>query len=212
MKKLSYLIASGLLLISAVSLKAQDDSRERIHLGAKAGLNISSIYDTQGDTYNTDPKTGFAGGGFLAIPIGKYLGIQPELIYAQKGYTASSTREGADFTYTRTTNHLEVPVLLQFKPVTFISIVGGPQFSYMTSKEEIFKTDNLTTIQKQEIENDNIRRNTLGFVTGADFYVLRHLLFSARVGWDLQDNNGDGTASFPRYRNVWVQGGIGIRF
>src|SRR6185295_17194680 len=128
MKKLSYLL-STLLLTSAASLTAQDDSRERIHLGAKAGINISSIYDTKGEDYSPEAKAGFAGGGFIAIPIGKYLGIQPELIFAQKGYTASASTEGFNYSYTRTTNHLEVPLLLQLKPVSFISIVGGPQFS-----------------------------------------------------------------------------------
>jgi hypothetical protein len=210
MKKLS-LIAVAFLLGANVNLNAQD-SREKIHLGAKAGINISSIYDTKGEDYTAKAKAGFAGGGFVAIPIGKYLGIQPELLFTQKGYTASNYSEGNNYTYTRTTNHMEIPVLLQLKPVSFISIVGGPQFSYMTSREESFKTNNLTTTQIQEIENDNIRKNTLGFVTGVDFYVLRHLLFSTRVGWDLQDNNGDGTASFPRYRNVWLQGAIGLRF
>lgn len=211
MKKL--FIVSALFLATCVNMKAQD-SREKIHLGGKAGLNISSIYDTKGEDYNAQAKAGFAGGGFLSIPIGKYLGIQPEIIFAQKGYMASNTSpsEGQGYSYTRTTNHLEIPVLLQLKPVSFISIVGGPQFSYMTSREETFKTNNLTTTQIQEIENDNIRRNTLGFTTGVDFYLFRHLLLSTRVGWDLQDNNGDGTASFPRYRNVWLQGAVGLRF
>lgn len=210
MKNLSFIV-SALLITSCVNLMAQD-SREKIHLGGKAGLNISSIYDTKGEDYNAQAKAGFAGGGFIAIPIGKYLGIQPEVLFAQKGYTASGFSEGHNYTYSRTTNHLEIPVLLQLKPVSFISIVGGPQFSYMTSREESFKTNNLTMTQIQEIENDNIRKNTMGFTTGVDFYLLRHLLLSTRVGWDLQDNNGDGTSTFPRYRNVWVQGAIGLRF
>ena len=211
MKTLAYILASSLLVITITS-KAQDDSRERIHLGAKAGINISSIYDTEGEDYNADAKAGFAGGGFVAIPIGKYLGIQPELLFAQKGYSSTIAREGYNYSYTRTTGHLEVPVLLQIKPVSFLSLVVGPQFSYMTYREEHFKTNNMTTTVQQEIENNNIRRNTLGAVTGIDFYVLRHFLIAARVGWDLQDNNGDGTVTFPRYRNVWMQGTIGLRF
>jgi hypothetical protein len=212
MKKLAYILTSAVLLTSAVRLNAQDDSRERLHLGAKAGLNISTIYDTKGEDYNADPKAGFVGGGFIAIPIGKYLGIQPEVLFAQKGYSSSIVREGYNYSYTRTTGHIEVPVLFQIKPVSFLSLVVGPQFSYMTYREENFKTNNMTTTVQQELENNNIRKNTLGAVTGLDFYVLRHLLLAARVGWDLQDNNGDGTATFPRYRNIWMQGTIGLRF
>jgi hypothetical protein len=210
MKKLTLIIASA-LFISTTFVNAQD-SRERIHLGGKAGLNISNIYDTKGENSSTDPKAGFAGGGFVAIPIGKYLGFQPEVMFAQKGYTATSVQEGSTFSYTRTTGHLEIPLLLQIKPVSFLSLVVGPQYSFMTYREESFKSNTVTITQQEEIKNDNIRKNTLGLVTGVDFYVLRHLLISGRVGWDLQDNNGDGTANFPRYRNVWLQTAIGLRF
>lgn len=211
MKKLTYILSSVFILTS-ICTNAQDDSRERLHIGAKAGINISTIYDTKGEDYNADPKVGFAGGGFISIPIGKYLGIQPELLFAQKGYSAVTINEGYHYSYTRTTDHIEVPLLLQVKPLPFISLVAGPQFSYMTHREENFKTNTTTTTVQQEIENNNIRKNTLGAVTGIDFYILKHLLISTRVGWDLQDNNGDGSSTFPRYRNVWLQGTLGLRF
>jgi hypothetical protein len=211
MKKIRLILASALVCTS-IYMNAQDDSREKIHFGAKAGLNISSIHDTKGEDYNAEAIAGFVGGGFVAIPIGKYLGVQPELLFAQKGYSATNYLEGGSVSYTRRTDHLEIPLLLQIKPLSFISLVVGPQFSYMTFREESFRSSNLTLIQKEEIENDNIRRNTLGAVTGIDFYILRRLIISGRIGWDLQDNNGDGTASFPRYRNVWLQSTVGLRF
>jgi hypothetical protein len=37
-------------------------------------------------------------------------------------------------------------------------------------------------------------------------------VLSARSGWDVQRNNGDGTSSIPRYKNVWFQATIGYRF
>ncbi|HET6226874.1 MAG TPA: porin family protein [Bacteroidia bacterium] len=211
MKKIS-LIFAGALLVASTYINAQDDSREKIHFGAKAGLNVSSIYDTKGNDNSPEAIAGFVGGGFIAIPVGKYLGIQPEVLFAQKGFAATSYQETGTVSYTRRTDHLEIPVLLQIKPVSFLSLVVGPQFSYMTAREESFSSPTTTLIQKQEIENDNIRKNTLGITTGLDFYILRHLIISGRVGWDLQDNNGDGTSSFPRYRNVWMQGTVGLRF
>lgn len=211
MRKIRIILASALFCASTY-MNAQDGSREKLHFGAKAGLNISSIQDTKGEDLNADPIAGFVGGGFISIPIGKYLGIQPEVLFAQKGYSATSYDEGGSFSYTRRTGHVEIPILLQIKPISFISLVIGPQLSYMTFREETFQSSTTTMIQKEEIENDNIRKNTLGAVTGVDFYILRRLIVSGRVGWDLQDNNGDGTASFPRYRNIWMQGTLGLRF
>jgi len=31
------------------------------------------------------------------------------------------------------------------------------------------------------------------------------------VGWDLMKNNGDGTKTTPRYKNVWAQVSVGFR-
>jgi hypothetical protein len=33
-----------------------------------------------------------------------------------------------------------------------------------------------------------------------------------RGSWDLKNNNGDGTSTTPRYKNVWYQATVGYRF
>jgi len=38
------------------------------------------------------------------------------------------------------------------------------------------------------------------------------LVLSGRVAWDLYDNNGDGTSTTPRYKNVVGQITLGYRF
>ena len=50
----------------------------------------------------------------------------------------------------------------------------------------------------------------LCFVAGFDINY-QHLVFGARVGWDVQNNNGDGTSSNPSYKNEWFQATIGLR-
>jgi hypothetical protein len=41
---------------------------------------------------------------------------------------------------------------------------------------------------------------------------LNSAVIGARVGWDLMQNNGDGSSSTIRYKNVWYQATIGFRF
>jgi hypothetical protein len=41
---------------------------------------------------------------------------------------------------------------------------------------------------------------------------LDHTVIGARAGWDLSNNNGNGTSSTPRYKNAWVQATVGYRF
>ena len=59
------------------------DNRDQLFFGVKAGANLSNVYDSEGEDFVADSKVGFAVGGFVSIPIGKYFGIQPEILFSQ---------------------------------------------------------------------------------------------------------------------------------
>jgi hypothetical protein len=179
--------------------------------GIKAGINISNLYDTKGDDFSNSSKIGFAGGVFLSIPIGKYLGFQPELLYSQKGYKGSGSISLIDYEYTRNVYYFDIPLLLQIKPSPNFVLVAGPMYSFLLHKKVNFDSGNISLEQQTEIKNNNIRKNTLGVTGGIDIYA-RPIVISGRVGWDLQHNNGDGTSTDPRFKNVWIQTTIGLTF
>lgn len=203
------------LAISATTMKAQDaemDTREKAQLGFKVGLNRSNVYDEQGQDFSTDPKFGFAGGAFLSLPMGKYFGVQPEVLISQKGFKASGrTLLGGPYYFTRTTTYLDIPLQIALKPSEFFTIVAGPQYSYLLNQRDVFTNSATSSTQEQEFKNDNIRKNMFGVVGGVDV-IIKHLVLSARSGWDLTQNNGDGTSETPRYKNVWLQGTVGFKF
>jgi len=206
-----------LLVLAATALIAhnsfgQDDSnsRKKFQFGLKAGANYSNIYDTKGEEFNAENKFGFAGGVFIAIPIGKFLGIQPEVLYSQKGYKQTGSFLGGTYELTRTTDYIDIPLLLSIKPVNFMTIQVGPQFSFLTKQKDVFSNSVTTIEQQNEFKNDNIRKNTLCAVGGIDFNFKRVVL-GTRAGWDIQNNNGDGTSTNPRYKNAWTQATIGFR-
>jgi hypothetical protein len=183
------------------------DFRENLRIGLKAGLNLSNVYDTKGESFQADAKFGFAAGAFVSIPIGKFLGIQPEILFSQRGFKTSGSFLLNTYNYTRTTNYLDIPVLLQLKPNKFLTLLAGPQFSYLMKQTDNFEG----TSNEQEFENDNLRRNTLCFTGGIDLNLNR-IVFGARAGWDVQDNKGDGSSTIPRYKNVWYQATVGFTF
>ena len=202
--------ASFVLTINAIAQSDRTDAREAFTVGLKAGANYANVYDSQGEDFEADGKLGFAGGGFLTIPLGMYLGIQPEVLFSQKGFTASGNFLGSGYTVTRTTNYLDIPVLFMLKPSEFITVVAGPQFSYLIKQTDVFANATTSIQQEQEFENDDIRTNTLCFVGGLDIN-LRHIVLGARAGWDLQSNRGDGSSTTPRYKNTWLQATIAYR-
>lgn len=210
MKKI-ILIIGAVTTMANFSSAQETDLRERLLFGLKAGVNYSNVYDTQGEEFQADPKLGLAAGAFIAIPIGKYLGIQPEVLYSQKGFKATGRILGGYYEFTRTTNFIDVPLLLSFKPSEFLTLLAGPQYSYLIKQSDVFSNSSTSILQEQEFENDNIRKNILCLTGGADL-TLKHIVLGARVGWDIQNNNGDGTSTTPRYKNVWYQATVGYRF
>lgn len=187
------------------------DFRSRLLFGLKGGINYSNVYDTQGEDFSAKAKFGLATGVFMAIPIGKYLGVQPEILYSEKGFKATGTILGNSYKLTRISSYIDVPLLFAFKASEFITILAGPQFSYLFKQKNVFENATTTIEQEREFENEDFRKNTLCFKGGVDF-TLKHLVIAPRVGWDIQNNNSDGTTFTPRYKNVWYQLTIGYRF
>ncbi|NHB68826.1 porin family protein [Perlabentimonas gracilis] len=207
-KTLLLIIVSTLLFVNA---GIAQDKGSSLHFGPKVGLNLSNVYDSEGENFDADAKVGFAAGIFVAIPLGRLLGIQPELLYSQKGFKASGSILGNDYTFTRTLNYLDIPLLVVVKPSEMFSIVAGPQYSYLMSTKDVFENSFLNIEQEEEFDNDNLRKNTLCFLGGFDVN-LSSIVIGARVGWDLFQNNGDGSSTTPRYKNVWYQATVGFRF
>lgn len=196
-------------MISNVNGQESEDRRENVEFGVRAGVNISNAWDARDEEFRADAKVGFAGGFFLGIPIGKYLGVQPEVMLSQKGFEASGTILLQPYTITRTATFVDIPLQLQFKPIEYFTLVGGPQFSYLLKQKDTYTFGSNSTAQEEEFKNENIRKNILGFVLGADV-IVQNFLLSGRVGWDMQTNHGDGTSSTPRYKNQWVQVTLGF--
>ncbi len=203
--------AVALIAFNGNAQGSSNDLRNQITFGIKAGANYSNVYDSQNQDFYADPKFGFAGGIFVGIPLGSFLGIQPELLYSQKGFKATGTLLGGPYSLTRTTNYLDVPILLALKPIGLITILVGPQYSYLLSQKDVYDNSIMTVEQVQTFKNDNIRKNTFGILGGVDIN-LSNLVIGARVGWDITNNNGDGTSTTPRYKNVYYQATLGYRF
>lgn len=208
------LIIATLLSITTSVVIAQEnttDFRDKLTFGIKAGLNLSNVYDSKGEEFQHESKLGLAAGIALAIPIGKYFGLQPEALISQKGFKGKGVILGNTYNFTRTTTYLDVPLLFMLKPSEFITIVAGPQYSYLLNQRDVFATASTSIEQQTEFVNDNIRKNMLCVTGGADIN-LKHIVLGVRAGWDIQNNNGDGTSNTPQYKNVWYQATVGYRF
>jgi hypothetical protein len=247
MKTLNFYImaASILAATTAVAQYTSDytiDERNNLQIGIKAGFNNSNLYDTKGQDFVANPIFGPVFGGFLSIPIGKYLGVQPEVLYSARGYAGSGTlaenssgpsatttvvvkgntsqivtgagspNDAQNYSFIDRMNFLDVPVMLQFKPFPGLYLLGGPEYSYLLSRSYTFTQGITSETTQQEFNNDNIRHNVFGLIFGIDLNLSHWLTFGGRVAWDEQDNSANGTSTMPQYRNFWGQATVAYRF
>lgn len=204
-----------ILFVGGLSCKAQDDDQEkyerRVHLGPKIGLNYANVFDERGDEFIAEGKFGFVGGAFVSIPLGLHFGLQPEILYSQKGFKATGTIIGFEYELKRTSSFIDVPLYFSWRPLRFITIMAGPQVSFLVHQKDVFTSSANSYFVEQEFENENLRKNILCFIGGIDINI-EQIVIGLKGGFDFQANQGDGTNSVPRYKNVWLQGTVGFRF
>ncbi|HAH25307.1 MAG TPA: PorT family protein [Prolixibacteraceae bacterium] len=204
MKKIILAIVAATFMLQMSSAQEEPmDLRDKVTFGVKAGVNLANVYDRKGQDFNNDAKFGLATGAFLSIPFSTYVGVQPEVLYSQKGF--KSTGLLGDFT--RTTNWLDVPMYLAVKPSPTITLLAGPQYSYLLKGKYDFKS----ALGSGGFNNDDPRKSMWCVAGGVDLN-LDNIVISGRAGWDLQENNKNGTTTTPRYKNVWIQATFGFRF
>lgn len=211
MKKVILMLAFVTISVTNGNAQSTIDNRETLSFGLKLGTNYSNVYDSDNEDFVADSKFGFAAGAFVAIPFGKFIGIQPEVLYSQKGFKSTGTYFGSTYEMTRTTDFIDVPLLFAVKPIEQVTVLFGPQFSYLLKQKDEFTGGTISSTQQQEFDNDDITKNIMGLTGGVDINVDK-LVFGLRTGWDIKTNEGDGNSSTPRYKNMWYQATVGYKF
>jgi hypothetical protein len=200
------------LMGSTYSFGQNQYYQDRGGLGLKVGTNLSNVWDSRDQDFEADAKFGWAAGGFVHIPLGQYVGVQPEFMFSQKGFIGSGSFLGQYYEYEYTSNYVEIPLLLSINPSNRFSILVGPQYSYLTSEKREFRSGSGSATDFDDNEPDNIYRNRMGLQVGFDFRIQNNFVISPRASWDLRENHGDGTSSTPRYKNRLYQLTIGYMF
>jgi hypothetical protein len=204
------LFATTLTAQQTITPSADDDHRDEFGFGLKAGVNFANVYDEEGNDFVANGRTGFFAGAFVSVPFSQMLGLQPEVNYSQKGYTASQSVLGVPFEYERTTSYLDIPLLLQIKPHKNFTILVGPQFSYLLDTKDELKGV-FEFVEDEEITEDNYKKNIIGGVIGFEAN-WKGLLFTARGNFDFTESDEEGNTFSPRYKNQVFQLGLGYTF
>lgn len=122
-----------LLVLVGLAISFAPLSTAQVALGARLGLNTSSIVISEGTPSDRGARLGFVGGVTADVPITPLVGVHAEVLYSQKG----STQEVPAGTVTSKLDYLEVPLLAQVMIPAIeyldLAVVAGPAVSYKLS-------------------------------------------------------------------------------
>jgi hypothetical protein len=196
------------ILFLAITLLVAGAANAQINFGIKGGLDLSNITKTNDPNFTTSLKVGFNAGVLLDIHLIGPLSFEPELLYAQKGYSAV-TRYGE---FNQRTNFIDAPLLAKIKLAPAFSVVIGPQVSFLLSTTNTYD-NGFSTIVQQQYENDSnkFKKSLIDGVVGFSFALSKNVDLDLRYTLDLQQDNQDGTSQTPAYRNQVFQAGIAFK-
>ena len=106
------------------------------HVGIKAGANLFKIDDK---SFKDEFKFGYNLGAFSEINFNSKWGIQPEVLWSQSTYRTANNLEqvipGTKSDVDVKLNYLQIPLLLSYRPVKFLSLQAGPQFGILINED-----------------------------------------------------------------------------
>lgn len=152
-------------LFMGVTIMAQN---QKVKLGIKAGLNISSLTFDESEL-NSSSKTGFTAGLMVDVPIAKNFSLQSELLYSQQGAKTSFFDQdvtNSNYKGTIELNYLNIPLMLKYYVIKGLSVQAGPQIGLLLKANNKYQ-DNFLGYENQE--SFNLKKYSSGVDTSVNF-------------------------------------------
>ena len=179
MKKVMVCLFACLMTLAATECV----NAQKVNFGVKAGLNLS--------TWNYDDaslRPGFHAGGFATVQFSRMFAVQPEVMYSMEGAAWEGKLDAFGFSLanakvTSTVHKLNVPVMLQFTPISMLTIEAGPQFGFNLAVSHHIKSNIAGIVgPEKDVDVDKKNYNTfeMGIAAGLKLNLTRNMAIGAR--------------------------------
>jgi hypothetical protein len=128
-------LAFATLLLTLIT--AHSYAQQSMEWGLKAGGNYFKVGGRSFDnTYNLS----FSGGAYAELNYNSHFTLQPELLFnmvqakTSDAFNSIYSNYGAISDQLVTLDYIAVPILIAYKPVPELSILFGPQYSFLISQ------------------------------------------------------------------------------
>lgn len=198
-------ISIGVVAAAFTLLLGTPAMAQSVQGGIKGGVSFSTLdglREIVSDVtdIDVDQRTNWLIGGFIKVNFGRFVAVQPEVLYVRKGAKATDI---FDQSVKLKLDYVDIPVLfrLQTGQDTGFYVLVGPSFGINVAAES--ESGSGTEDIADEIANDT------GLVVGAGF-DLAHVLIEGRYTQSLTNVSTDEIGPTVKHRAVSVL--FGIRF
>ncbi|UEG49828.1 PorT family protein [Ferruginibacter lapsinanis] len=114
---------------------------QSFHIGAKGGATLNKL---TGKSFKDEFSFGYHAGGYAEIGIGKKFSIQPEVLFNQVNVDTTSQFNQLYKSLLSSNvskiklSYISIPILLNYKPVKFLTLQAGPQFGILRDQNKNF--------------------------------------------------------------------------
>jgi opacity protein-like surface antigen len=187
-------------------VQRKNDDFYRPRVGIEGGLSIANTVDSYDERFSTASILGFNAGITADIPLAYPLSFEPEVLFSQKGYQASTT----DGTFTQRNDYIDIPLLAKFRLVRGFNFLIGPQINIPVYSTTTFNSGFNTSSESYYTNSSN--KSYVAGAVGFSIDLNPNVDIHARYLIDLSSNTEDPNSPLPNYRNQVWQFGIGIKF
>ncbi len=179
MKKVMVCLFACLMTLAATECV----NAQKVNFGVKAGLNLSTwSYD------DASLRPGFHAGGFATVQFSRMFAVQPEVMYSMEGAVWEGKLDAFGFSLanakvTSTVHKLNVPVMLQFTPISMLTIEAGPQFGFNLAVSHHIKSNIAGIVETEkdvDVDKENYNMFEMGIAAGLKLNLTRNMAIGAR--------------------------------
>lgn len=187
-----------LLILAIFSIISNAAFSQKINIGFKGGANINKL---TGQSFSDRFSFGYHLGGYVSVGVGKKFAIQPEILFNQINVDTSSSFSSV-YKFNQVDKvqlkYLSIPLLLNYKPVKFITLQAGPQFGILMNKSNTL------------LENgrDAFKAGDFSMLGGVQLNVS-HFIVYGRYAVGL--NNLNDLDNKEKWKSQSIQLGVGLK-
>ncbi|MFZ9594878.1 MAG: outer membrane beta-barrel protein [Bdellovibrionia bacterium] len=172
-------------------------------------LDFSVLGAVSSSNYSVTPQlaasaggVGFGGGATLGFDLAPFFSLETGAVLVNHPFSATSLSSAVTVNY----NYLEIPLLLRFTPVSFVSLAAGPYYgiSSSISASGVIPTE----LQAASLGGAYVRNNDYGLMFGGGIRLpllpLLRLRFDVFYKYGLANLSAGSASQYARNVDVWA--------